>query len=185
MKTQLPVAAFLAILVAAVQPLTASAAGPKAATGTKPSTGTVTEDWKGAMPDREFGVGLMAGAGLIEPKYGVALQGQVSRSILKDGWLDDVSDQVFLELSAGPTFVDGHSPFVFSTQLRWDFQKDTKWTFYALGGLGAQITGRELGDRSLIHLRFGAGAFYYLQHNMSLRMEASHEFLGGGLAFDF
>ncbi len=143
------------------------------------------EDWKGPLLERDWGVGFVGGLGLIEPKYGVALQAQVSKRIIPGGFIPDLTNPVFVEFSAGPVFVSGNAPFTFSGHLRWDFEKNSEWVFFALGGLGGQITGPELGDRSLLYVRLGVGAFYHLQHNMSLRMEVSHELMGAGLAFDF
>lgn len=141
------------------------------------------ELWKGKLSDRDWEVGGIAGLALVEPNYGISLQAQISKRIFPDGWVEDITNPVSIEISAGPAFVKGHSPFTMATQLRWDFERDEDWTLFAVGGLGAQFTGVELGDRSLVHLRFGVGAFKRLDERMRLRMEASHEVLGVGVTY--
>ncbi len=141
------------------------------------------ELWKGKLSDRDWEVGGIAGLALVEPNYGISLQAQISKRLFADGWVEDITNPVSIEISAGPAFVKGHSPFILSTQLRWDFERDEDWTLFAIGGLGAQFTGVELGDRSLVHLRFGVGAFRRLDERLRLRMEASHEILGVGVTY--
>jgi hypothetical protein len=141
------------------------------------------EDWKGPLSDRDWEVGGIAGLALVEPNYGIALQAQISKRLFSEGWVEDITNPVSIEMSAGPAFVKGHSPFILATQLRWDFERDQDWTLFAVGGLGAQFTGPELGDRSLVHLRFGVGAFKRLDERLRLRMEASHEVLGVGVTY--
>ena len=141
------------------------------------------ENWKGKLSDRDWEVGGIAGLALIEPNYGIALQAQISKRLFSEGWVEDITNPVAIEISFGPAFVKGHAPFTLATQLRWDFERDQEWTFFAVGGLGAQFTGAELGDRSLVHLRFGVGAFKQLDERLRLRMEASHEVLGVGVTY--
>lgn len=149
------------------------------------SSSSSSEDWKGTSSSRDITFGFLGGTGLIEPKYGLSVIGDVAKKILNQGFIPGIDNQVFIELEAGPVFVQGHAPFFWSSHLRWDFTQDENWSFYALGGLAGQITGIELGDRALIFPRFGAGIFYHLQQNMSIRAELSHELIGAGLNFEF
>ena len=153
--------------------------------GKTASSSSSSEDWKSAPSSRDITFGFLGGTGLIEPKYGLSVIGDVAKKILNQGFIPGIDNQVFIELEAGPIFVQGHAPLFWSSHLRWDFTQDENWSFYALGGLAGQITGIELGDRALIFPRFGAGVFYHLQQNMSIRAELSHELIGAGLSFEF
>jgi hypothetical protein len=157
---------------------------PSAAPGVS-SPSTPAPAWQGAAPEDDFQVGFLTGLALIEPHYGFGVLGHVAKRVVKDGWLADVSDAVYLEGTMGTVFVKSQHPFVYSLALRWDFQYNESWNLYALGGVGGQVSGPELGDRSLIFLRTGLGAFYSLRDNMKLRVEVSHEWISTGLTFGF
>ena len=142
------------------------------------------DDWKGSPSSRDLTFGFLGGTGLIEPKYGISVSGNVAKKIIDQGFIPGINNQVFVEIEAGPVFVSGHAPLFWSTHLRWDFVQNETWGFYSLAGLAGQISGVELGDRALVFPRFGAGVFYHLQQNMSIRAELSHELIGVGLSFD-
>ena len=169
-----------------------SAASKQAPVKTAPTTPAVVHStapaapvWQGSAPADNFQVGFLLGPALIEPSYGLGIVGTAAKRIIKDGWLADVSDAVYLEGAMGPVFVKSQHPLVYSIHLRWEFQFNEQWSLYALGGVGGEVSGPELGNRSLLFLRTGLGAFYGLQDNMKLRLEVSHEWIGVGLAFGF
>jgi hypothetical protein len=146
----------------------------------------VMEDFKGPAPTHEFVGSFMTGFGLIDTNGGVPIVGSLSKKILNEGWLSDVTDQVFFEVSIAPIFLAGTSAFMYSTHLRWDFVRNDQWTYYALGGLAGNDTGRSLGDRFAIHPRFGLGAFFRPERSaITWRAEVSHEWIIGGVAFPF
>ncbi len=143
------------------------------------------EPWKGTPPDKEIHVGALAGLGIIDTTPGFALIGMASKKILSEGWIPDINDQVFIEAEIGPMFNSGHTYWIFSGHLRWDFVRDDQWTFFALGGLGGNITGASLGDRAAVFPRIGVGAFYRVADNLLIRGELSHELIAAGVSFPF
>ncbi len=150
-----------------------------------PAVSASAEDWKGSPSAREFTVGFMTGLGVVEPKYGFALLGNAAKKIANEGFIPDFNDQVFIEAELGTIFADGQRPFFYSLHLRWDFQQNDQWIFFAMGGLAGQITGAHFGDRAMVFPRIGGGLLYYLNQNFSLRAEVSHEVTGVGLSFEF
>lgn len=142
-------------------------------------------DFQGPENKEKIMVGLSTGIGMIDPKVGIPLVFNTSTRLLDKGWLEDVSDQVFLEFMAGPTFYGGNAPFQWGMHARWDFRRDSVWTYFATGGLGGQITGPETGDRFAIFPRFGIGALKKLREEFSLRADLSHEWILIGAVFGF
>lgn len=143
------------------------------------------EPWKGRPDSNTTTVGLTGGLGIIDPKVGFALQPSAGFRVLEQGFVPDVNNQVFFEVAAGPVFLSGGSAFSYSLHLRWDFKKDLDWTFFAIGGLGGHATGSALGDRFILHPRFGLGAFRWIDDHFAIRMEASHELISGGISYGF
>ena len=122
------------------------------------------------------------GAGLIGDSYGFTVQGQVSFMLSKEGFFEDVSNQVHLEFSIGPTFgFTNATPIQYSAHARWDFLYDRTWTFFAIGGLAGSAGG---GSFKLFP-RFGLGAFYRFTEFLWLRSEISHEQILFGLTVPF
>src|SRR5690349_16359031 len=101
--------------------------------------GPEPEPWKGKPYDFKFNLSVMAGAGIIGSQVGFGLNGLVAFKIDHDGFLDDINDQVFLELSGGPVFMQGSTLGAWSAHLRWDFHKNETWSFYAIGGFGGNF----------------------------------------------
>lgn len=143
-----------------------------------------TEDWKGNPDLSEFTFSLMTGAGIIDSSVGLAVAGAASKKIVRQGFVPDINNTVFIEALLGPVFVAGSAQFSYSTHLRWDFIRDEEWTFYALGGLGGYFTGQSMGNQSLLYPRFGSGVFWNISEYVTLRGELSHEFMVlGGMIF--
>jgi hypothetical protein len=169
MRRIAPAALSLALLSA---PLPALAA---------PALGTV-EDWKGKVDPSDLSLGALAGMGILDSSAGFALLGTLSKKIDYDGWVPDIANSVSLEAEAGPLWVSGATAFQYSLHLRADFQRDADWTFYALGGLGGNVTPRVLGDRFILFPRFGIGAFYNVAGtSIAIRGEVSHELIAAGV----
>lgn len=156
---------------------------PAVASAAQPSIST--DPWKGEIPSNQYTGGFMGGLGLIDPKIGFIWSFNIARKIVDKGFVPDIANCAFVELQAGPDFVAGHTAFVYSAHVRWDFIYDLDWTYYALGGLGGNITGAELGDRAMLFPRIALGAMRRLDHRMHLRGEISHEMMTIGLGFNF
>jgi hypothetical protein len=144
---------------------------------------TPKEDWKGPPSDAEFTFGAMAGLGMVDPDAGLGLLLNGAKKIYHQGFVPDINNQVFLELTLGPVFAANHVPFVYGIHLRWDFQKDEQWTFYGFGGLGGNIARSTTGgSRFLLFPQFGGGAFYHFDSRFSARGEVSHEWTTLGIS---
>lgn len=143
------------------------------------------EAWKGVPSDKEFSAGAMAGLGVIDATAGFSLLGTVAKKIVKQGFVPDLNDSVWVEFEGGPFFAKGSVAFAYSAHLRWDFVKDDDWTFYAVGGLGGNVTGKDLGDRWELFPRFGVGTMARLNQEIAIRAELSHEFVVVGANFFF
>jgi hypothetical protein len=142
-----------------------------------------TADFKGKDDTSEFGVGALAGMGILDNHAGFALLPTLAKKIVNRGFVPDITNNVWIEVEAGPLFVSGGTAFTYSAHLRWNFDKDAQWTLYALGGLGGDVTGASLGDRFELYPRFALGAILRVAPNISLRGEISHEFIGLGILF--
>ena len=143
------------------------------------------EDFKGKPRDIEFTVGGLAGLGIIDSTAGFALLGTAAKKIINHGFVADINNQVFLETALGPVFAAGTTTFFYSLHLRWDFEKDQEWTFFALGGLGGDVTGDKLGNHWELFPRFGVGALWHMNPTLTLRGEISHELIALGVSFGF
>src|SRR5262249_22297313 len=133
------------------------------------------EDWKGKPTPANFGFGALAGLGVIDSTGGFALMGTAARKLFQPGFVPDLNDTVWIEAEVGPMFTSGATAFMYSAHLRWDFEKDPIWTFYALGGLSGSITPASLGSHFELFPRFGAGALWTVSPLFQLRGELSHE----------
>lgn len=141
------------------------------------------EDFKGRPAPHEWDFSGSLGLGIVDSSGAFALTGAAARRIVEKGFVPDLNNQVFVELELGPAFFSGTAAFVYSMHLRWDFQKDDTWTFFALGGLAGNASGSGVFNRWTLHPRFGAGAFYRLNSLLRLRGEVSHELTTVGVAF--
>jgi hypothetical protein len=167
-------------------PATAPASGLPPVTVVSPSHSSVQvihEDWKGAPDPSGASFGGLAGLGVVDSSGGFAVLGTASTKIAKDGWLADVNESVSAEGAAGAVFFSGSSVFAYSLHLRWDFKKDETWTFYALGGVGGNIQGSDLGSHFELFPRFGVGTFYDAGLPFLIRGELSHELIAVGVNF--
>ena len=84
--------------------------------------------------------------GILDNHAGFALFPTVSKKIVHHGFIPDITNYVSIEIQGGPLFVSGGTAFIYSAHLRWDFDQDSQWALYGLGGLGGDITGAALGD---------------------------------------
>lgn len=135
------------------------------------------EDWKGPSPAPKFYFGGLAGMGVLDTAIGFSLLGTAAIRLVERGFANDINNQVFLEGQAGPVFFRGLTAFQYHVHLRWDFNKNEDWTFYAIGGLGGILaTGR-----TVFYPHFGVGAMWHVFARFSLRAELSHEFTGMGV----
>lgn len=141
------------------------------------------EDWKGKPENSEISLGALTGAAVVDSHVGLGLLGTASKKILHDGFVPNVTNSVSIEAELGPMFYAGNTIFWYSAHLRWDFQKNTDWIIYALGGLGGNVTPDSLGGHFELYPRFGLGAILLLAGPLGLRAEVSHEFIGAGVIF--
>jgi hypothetical protein len=96
----------------------------------------------------------------------------------------DITDSVSIEGVIGPVFGAGNA-VTYSAHLRWDFEKDKRWTLYAIGGVGG--TFHSVGGLTVSELypRFGVGAFYKMTGPLNARVEISHETIIAGINVPF
>lgn len=139
-----------------------------------------SNQWKGKPYDTRFQFAALTGLGVMGAGTGFALYGAAAYKILHEGFIDDVNDQTYLEIQAGPLFVGGPIAANFSMHLRWDFHKNDMWTFYSLGGVGMQLLGT---TSNFIYPRIAVGTMWNLFEFMSFRLEVSHEFMGAGVVW--
>lgn len=142
------------------------------------------EDYKSYQPTNNFTLGFGGGLGVVDTRAGFSLIGNAAAKIVKDGFIPEIVNPVFLEIEFGPNFVSGSTFWMYSTHLRWDFVKDARWTLFALGGFGGNIASNKVADRVALHPRFGVGAFYALEA-VDLRFEFSHELITVGVGLPF
>lgn len=143
------------------------------------------EDWKGTPDERTFEVGAQIGVATIDSSAGFGLFGAVSKKIIPGGFIEELNNPVFIELMMGPVFLSGGTAFAYSAHLKWEFVKNTDWTFYAVGGLGGNVTGESLGKHFELFPRFGLGSMIHLSDDFFLRSEVSHEWIIIGPSFIF
>jgi len=149
--------------------------------------GAGPEDWKGLLSTHEWSFAAMPGLGVINSTGGFTLQGALAKRILEQGFAPEINNQVFIEVQAGPFFSSPGSAFLFSTHLRWDFTLNSDWSFYALGGLGGNVTSASFGNQWQLLPRFGTGSVLNLERQtrlpIGIRAELSREFIVVGVQF--
>lgn len=144
-----------------------------------------TESWKGSSRENEFTAGVSTGYGIAENLGGITIRGNVAKKIINRGFVPDINNQVFFELDLGPVVRDGADPFLYSVHLRWDFQYDEQWTFFALGGLAGDYVS-DGGFTSVgVYPRVGLGTFLAINDIVAFRADVSHELITVGAAFRF
>ena len=139
------------------------------------------EPWKGPSPKERVTVGGMVGAGVLDARVGFSVLPTAAIRLVERGFAQDLNDQVFLEAQAGPLFFSGYTAFQYHVHLRWDFNRNEDWTFFAKGGLGG-ILGS---GRTVFYPHFGIGAIWNVFAKFGVRAELSHEFTGAGIQFPF
>lgn len=153
---------------------------PKQAVPVATNTG---EDWKQTNLPPLYHFGALTGLGIIDSYGGLALLGTASMTVVDHGFIPEVSDSIAAEIEMGPVFVASHTAFWYSAHMRWDFRKDSDWTFYALGGLAGNDTPEGMGGHFEIWPRVGLGTIWKITPTVSMRAELSHEFTGLGVVF--
>jgi hypothetical protein len=144
------------------------------------------QDWKGKPDPSQFSAGAITGMGIIDGSVGYALLGTVSKKILPQGFISDITNSVSIEGALGPVFLSNVTAAAYSVHLRWDFVKDINWTFYGLGGVGGSIMDDKLGgNRFELTPRFGVGTFFSITEVIRGRAEVSHDLIAVGVNFTF
>lgn len=143
------------------------------------------DDWKGAPAAGDGGFGGLVGMGLIDSSTGFALIGSASKKILHSGFVPDITNSVSMEGQLGPVFLPRSTAWHYSAHLRWDFEKDVNWTFYALGGVGGNVLSVSSSSRVEVFPRFGVGAFWKMSPLINWRAEVSHELIALGVYIPF
>ena len=175
---------FISLTLGALLSLSSAWSAEKS-TSTGPSAAKVqeaVEEFKGGPAPQFMDFSAMMGLGIIDSSSAFTLVGTASRKIVDRGFVSDINNQVFVELALGPAFFKGNTAFVFSTHLRWDFERDARLRLFAVGGLAGNATGANAGNRWTIAPRFGVGALYPISDALSLRGELSHEWIVAGVA---
>ncbi|MEK7689989.1 MAG: hypothetical protein AAB425_03110 [Bdellovibrionota bacterium] len=139
----------------------------------EPESGS--EPWKGPSSESKYHFSLLTGVGVIGVSPGFGLMGAASKKVVHRGFVKEINDQVHLELHFGPQIYMGKFSFLYSVHLRWDFDLDSEWRFYALAGLGGHIAHVNLGGTWGLYPRVALGAFYKMTQAVWLRGELSHE----------
>jgi hypothetical protein len=142
-------------------------------------------DWKGPSDGSEGSFGGLAGLGIVDNSNGFSLIGTASKKVIKSGFIPDITNPVSFEGQFGPVFLSGATAWFYSAHLRWDFEKDSIWTFYALGGLGGNILSVNSSTRFELFPRFGIGAFWKVSPLVFVRGEISHELIALGINIPF
>jgi hypothetical protein len=148
-----------------------------------PMSASTGEDWKQTTLPPLYHLGVLTGLGVVDSYGGFALLGTASMTVIDHGLIPEVSDSVAAELELGPVFTSGYTAFWYSAHMRWDFRKDSDWSFYALAGLAGNDTPEALGGHFEIWPRIGLGSIWKISSNVSMRAELSHEFTGVGVVF--
>ena len=149
------------------------------------SVALAADDYKGTPSTTEMTASFMGGFGLVDTSGGFALTGALAKKILDRGFVSDLNDPIFIEVEFGPMFTSGITAWMYSAHLRWDFVKDPAWTFFAIGGMGANTISVNSNTRFALYPRFGVGAFYTLPVGLILRAEVSHEQVVAGVSVAF
>lgn len=145
----------------------------------------VAEDWKGEPYLSQVMFSALTGLAIIDNHTTFTVLGAAAKKILDRGFVPEINDSVWIEAELGPAFNAGNAAFVYSAHLRWDFNENSTWTFYALAGFAGNITPVKLGGHDEFYPRVGLGAVVHLIENLSIRGELSHEFVVAGAQFEF
>ncbi len=135
------------------------------------------KDWKGRPDAAVVHAGVVGGLGIVRGEVGFALTGSFSKMILPHGFIEDINNQASIETELGGVFGSNFSAFTYSLHLRWDFLKDTDWTFFAMGGVGGDV----VGGSNLSFPRVGMGLFRRFNDFLLFRAEVSHEVVAVGM----
>lgn len=143
------------------------------------------EDWKGESDISEGSFGVINGLGIINSSTGYTLIGTVSKKIITNGFIPDLSNSVSIEGLFGPVFLSGVTGWLYSAHLRWDFEKDVNWAFFAVGGLGGNVVSQNNHTDFILSPRFGVGAFWKVTPQIKIRGDIAHDLVTVGINVPF
>ena len=143
------------------------------------------EDWKGTPDLGDMSFGGVTGLGIIDGTAGYSLIGSLSGKIISNGFIPSLTDSVSLEGMFGPFFMSNMTAWLYSAHLRWDFEKDSTWTFFAIGGVGGNFKSVNSNAQFEMTPRFGVGAFWKLSSQVRLRGDIAHDLIAVGVNVPF
>lgn len=142
-----------------------------------------TEYWKGSTSPEMVNFTLMTGNGTAGYPNAFTLMSMVAVKMMDRGFLDEINNQVFIEGEIGPHFVTSSPNWLVGARIRWDFEMNLLWRFYAAGGAGFVIPNSDTKAPFPFYPRIALGTFIQFNAYWKLRAEVSHEFTGVGLTF--
>lgn len=145
--------------------------------------GSVSTDeyWKGPRSQHEWDFSFSSGLGLLASDAGIPIVLSVAKKVVHEGFVPDINNQVFIEAQTGPLFIKSESVWLYSAHLRWDFEQDERFRYFAMAGLGGNFVPKALGNRSEFFPRVGLGMFYSLTKELKARVDVSHEWITAGV----
>lgn len=146
------------------------------------SSAVVTgEDWKGPRSTHDWDFSFSSGLGLLSGNAGVPIVFSGAKKVVHEGFVPDINNQVFIEAQTGPLFIKSETVWLWSAHLRWDFEQDERFRYFAVAGLGGNFVPKALGGRSEFFPRVGLGMFYSLTPELKARVDVSHEWITAGV----
>ncbi len=137
------------------------------------------EEWKNPSQSLPFLVSFLAGLGFVGSNAGSSFLLNGSYQFLPEGFIPGIADALALEGGLG-VYAPTTTRLLYGLQLRWDFEKNADWTFYAVGGVG--------GARPFslaLAPQFGVGGFWKAWRSAQVRFEVSSRMLGAGVSLPF
>lgn len=143
------------------------------------------EMWKGKMPESSVEVSALTGIVSHGSRgaLGVLLGG--SFVIVPEGWVEDVTERIALDLHFGPALFDSQSSWLVLPNLKWEFFMDDRWSFSALAGVGAFFLSSSQGGGGAVFPNIALGGSYQTKSPVNLQFQVSHAFTGVGFGYQF
>lgn len=139
------------------------------------------EYWKGPRSTHDWDFSFSSGLGLLSGNAGIPMIVSGAKKIDHEGFVPDINNQVFIEAQTGPLFIKSETVWLWSAHLRWDFERDEQFRYFAFAGLGGNFVPKSLGDRSEFFPRVGLGMFYSITKELKARVDVSHEWVTAGV----
>ena len=136
------------------------------------------ESWKTYSESSSVLISSLAGLGFVGSRAGPSFLFNGSYQFLPEGLIPGIADAFSLETGLG-FCLPVHPPAFYALHLRWDFEKDGDWTFYAVGGMGGAPSASVLSFAP----HFGVGGFWKGLKIPQVRFEFSSRMLGAGVGF--